>query len=127
MDNFEEDMDELVALKKVDSNYEAVGDTSGREYRYQADFTLQGAMYHVRCDTWREFAASVKNMKTFITPIGQQENYQAPAENSDAKCAVCGAPVKEEKQITWQGKNFWVRNCTRDFKHKSGFWRPANP
>lgn len=42
-------------------------DNTGREYRYQKDWSIGTTMFHVRCDDWESFKESVANMESILT------------------------------------------------------------
>lgn len=113
-------------------------DNQGREYRYQADYTFNGKMFHVRCDDWVLFQEAVKNIedtyivdsgigevKTIDLPTYSQAPYPTP--EADSACKTCGGPTLPEKRIVAKtGKAYWVRDCaTGDRSHK-GPIRPAS-
>lgn len=109
-------------------------DNQGREYRYQADWTVGSQMFHVRCDDWDEFQEAVKNVKdTYLTdevPVRKLPpvaNAPYPTPQSDAACKTCGAPTLPEKRITGKdGRSWWVRDCTTGDKSHKGPIRPAS-
>jgi hypothetical protein len=111
----------------------------GREYKYQADFTLGGQMYHVRCDDWDEFQTAVTNIKdtyildadlgtvttkTYNTPYSKAP-YPTPA--SESACKTCGAETLPEKKIQGKdGRSWWVRDCSTGDRTHKGPIRPAS-
>jgi hypothetical protein len=113
-------------------------DNSAREYRYQADFSLSGEMYHVRCDDWDEFKDAVANIKTeyikvpaATTPVtpsyNNQYNPPPPSVEGDAPCKTCGAPTLPEKKILAKdGRAWWVRDCSTGDRTHKGPIRPAS-
>lgn len=76
-----------------------MNDTTGREYRYQADWSMGGQMFHVRCDDFVEFQTAITNMETmlpsneaFPNDKGKTVTTQEKAVNAPV-CGVHGTPM----------------------------------
>ena len=70
----------------------------GREYRYQADWSIGTRMFHVRCDDWTVFQESVKNMETVLPsvksfPDDEGRIAHTATEQDAGNCPKCGAPL----------------------------------
>lgn len=107
-------------------------DNSGREYRYQKDISVNGTMFHVRCDDWEEFVAACNNIEVLVEELKPTTTTSTGAmvaasvtSPATMTCKECGNFVGEEHVIEWKGSNFWVRDCLNNRRHKSGFWRKA--
>lgn len=123
-------------------------DNQGREYRYQADYSAGGQMFHVRCDDWEEFKIACDNVgiayetiketvttTTFnpgiaINPVAPTAPYSAnpyPTPEGESACKTCGAPTLPEKKIVGKdGRSWWVRDCTTGDRTHKGPIRPAS-
>lgn len=111
----------------------------GREYKYQADITVGGQMFHVRCDTWEEFEEACANIGISSTVVTAKATvavetpkapYSAapyPTPEADQPCKTCGAPTLPEKRIVGKdGRAWWVRDCSTGDKTHKGPIRPAS-
>lgn len=71
----------------------------GREYRYQADWTVGNRMFHVRCDDINDFHQAITNMEAIIPsnkPFPDDEGHKAtsPEQAVDApECAIHHVPM----------------------------------
>jgi hypothetical protein len=110
-------------------------DNNGREYRYQADWSLGSQMYHVRADDWTEFQDAVKNIRdTYLTeeiPVKQvAPPFSAnpyPTPEGESACKTCGAATLPEKKIVGKdGRSWWVRDCSSGDRTHKGPIRPAS-
>lgn len=104
-------------------------DTTGREYRYQVDYTLPtGRMYHVRCDDWTEFQEAVKNIEGIIPAIATPTPVIPTQQTGTLACEICGRPLSAEKRIVSKKNNraYWVRDCTSGDRSHKGTIRPAD-
>jgi hypothetical protein len=90
-------------LKETDMN-------EGREYRFQADWSLGTKMYHVRCDVWEEFKESCKLMETMLPAVKQELTSFPDDQGSVAHASqeVVNVPMcpKHNKPLT-NGKFGW--------------------
>ena len=101
---------------------------SGREYRYQKDWSIGTRMFHVRCDDWEEFKQAVKNMDTLIPAakdFPDDEGSMAQKVDVSTKhqptCSVHGATTKWLEGVskkTGKAYSFW--SCSA--KNKDGSW-----
>jgi len=85
----------------------------GREYRYQKDWSLDGEMYHVRCDEWDVFIEAKKNMETLIPtndikPVVSQPVTPQPIQQTTlGNCPKCGSKMGVSKA----GNNYCLAKC----------------
>lgn len=114
----------------------------GREYKYQADYSLNGKMFHVRCDDWIEFQDAVKNIEdtyivdsgmgtvattTYTPPTTPYSKAPYPTAEGEQPCKTCGAPTLPEKRIVGRdGRAWWVRDCSTGDKAHKGPIRAAS-
>lgn len=98
---------------------------TGREYKYQVDYSLAGKMYHVRCDDWEDFKEAILNIESILP--NDQVAAETPHSDTGARCKTCGANVLPEKRITGRdGRGWWVQECVTGDKSHKGPIRPAN-
>jgi len=75
----------------------------GREYRYQKDWSIDGEMFHVRCDEWDIFLNAIENMQTIIPtnevkPVTSQSATSQPIQQTGlGNCPKCGAKMAISK------------------------------
>ena len=134
MDSSQEELDRM-------KDRVPTGDNSGREYRYQKDWSLGSTMYHVRCDDWEDFKKAVNNIETEYLKRKTISKDEKPlpwedknADLEDLKCTVCSSPLLPEVKTNpnkTTGKVWWVRRCSNpaaDFQHNKdgGTIRPAS-
>lgn len=112
-------------------------DNQGREYKYQADYSLNGKMFHVRCDDWADFQEATKNIEdTYLvganlgtvttTPVAPYAAAPYPTPDAESACKTCGAPTLPEKKIVGKdGRSWWVRDCSTGDRTHKGPIRPA--
>lgn len=68
-------------------------DKQGREYQYQADWSIGNRMFHVRCDDWDSFKNSVDLMETLIPsnkPFPDDTGKSAVTKEQAVNAPECG-------------------------------------
>jgi hypothetical protein len=104
---------------------------NGREYRYQADWSIGTRMFHVRCDDWEDFKEACENMETILPATEDFPNDKGNmAKNVDVSakqnptCPRHGATTKWLEGVSKKtGKPYSFWSCSA--KNKDGSWCSA--
>lgn len=88
-------------------------DNTGREYRYQKDWSVGDRMFHVRCDDWEEFKTACQNVATMIPETQNKATANHPATSQTTldyprDCKKCGAKMVNNPNT---GKWFCQDKC----------------
>jgi hypothetical protein len=105
-----------------------MNDTTGREYKYQRDWSIGTQMNHVRCDDWEDFKEAVANMesilpKTSAFPNDSGNTATKPEEvvESAPMCQIHKAPMTFKSGVSAKtGKPYAFWGCTN--KLADGTW-----
>ena len=92
----------------------------GREYKYQADWSLGNQMFHVRCDDWEAFKEAKENMETLL-PSNKpfpDDTVGKPVATTPEK--AMNAPICEDHHLpmTWHPAGV----SKKTGKPYNGFW-----